>query len=251
MTEDNHAGSSENGESENDEKKKKSASEDFVPVSQMKAALRNQGDKHGAEMDELRTRLSKVEKPSEDEKTYTRSDLTQLVNDNHISQEQADLRWDQQLEAKFDAKAIKVSKEVVQDAQRNQSVEQDIARYIALEPDLEADGTDLREKVHKEFRFLVDKMGDSPKALTTELKALRAVLGPIEPFELAKKGKSSHESHQETGGDLGGGEPKGKSFKDSLSEQKRVYYQKHIDSGIYKDWDAVKEELKYAKKKAA
>ena len=134
MTEENHAGSSENGESEND-KEKKSKSEDFVPVSQMKAALRNQGDKHEAAMDELKTRLSKVEKPSEDEKTYTRSDLTQLVNDNHISQEQADLRWDQQLDAKFDAKAIQVAKEVVQDAQRNQSVEQDIARNSALEPD--------------------------------------------------------------------------------------------------------------------
>ena len=242
-------------ENTDDDGKKKSESEDFVPASRLKAALKDQSETHAAEMADLKTgfeqRLSKLEKPAEkDVEVFTRAELRQLVADGHITQDQADLKWDKQQEAKFKKEAVSVSKGVVQDAQLTQRVEQDIARYVALEPDINVKGSDLRKKITKEFQELV-RLGDPSDSLITECKAIRAALGPIDSLELARKGRSGHDHHEEiNSGENGGDGPKGKQFQDSLTERKRKYYQKQIDNGIYKSWDEVKEELKFSKEAA-
>ena len=232
-------------------------SEKMIPESQLRAALKNQGDTHKAAMQELRTgfedRISRLEKPSAPEKNeeiFTRPELNKLVEDGHITKEQADLKWDAQQEAKFTKKAETVSRGVVEQSQLSAKVTQDVDRYIALEPDLAIDGTELREKVKKEYNFLV-KMGDPAKSMATELKALRSVLGPLDSFELARSGRTSHETHEETGGGGGGGAGGGgKNFEDSLTPRKRKYYQGMIDDGYYKDWDAVKKLLNPSRKAA-
>lgn len=236
------------GDPENSEDGK--SKEEMIPASQMKAALKHQGETHTAEMQELRTgfeqRISNLEKPAapteKEPETFTRAELRQLVKDEHITQEQADLKWDTQQEAKFNKNAETVSRGVVEESQLLTKVEQDIDRYVALEPEINTEGSETRKKIKKEFTFLV-KHGDSATSMTTELKAIRAVLGPIESFELARSGKSGHESYDETGGDGGGESGKGKKFQDSLTERKRGYYQKMIDQGFYKSWDDVKAEL--------
>ena len=239
------------GDQETDDK-----SDKMIPESRLKAALKDQGEKHAAEIETLKTgfeqRITKLENPpapAKEEETFTRAELKKLVEDEHITQEQADLKWDAQLEAKFEKKAQKVSEGVVNEKQLSQKVENEIDRYVALKPDISKEGTETRNKIKREFKFLV-KMGDSATSMATELKAIRAVLGPIEALELAGSGKTSHDSHEETGGEGGGGEGGGKKFEDSLSDRKRKYYQGMIDKGLYKDWKEVKELLHPSKKAA-
>ena len=107
------------------------------------------------------------------------------------------------------------------------------------------DGTEEREKVAKEYRDLVAR--GSPKDRSTELAALRVVFGSIEKIEKAQsRSKPDVQSDEQTGagGDTGGGEA---DKVKGLTARERAYYTDQIAKGRYKDWDAVKEELTYAK----
>lgn len=225
----------------------KQGDKDVVPRSQLIAALSSQERKLRAEfqgqIDEIKAGQKKADPP----KQYTRAELNAAVEAKQITQEAADQVWDDQIQARADARAAAVATDTVTRAQRKERVDSDIGRYMALEPDIVVDGSDIRKKVAAEYNFLVS-MGD-PKTTDTELKAIRAALGPLETLELAKSGRSQHDTHRETGGGGPGGKPKGEKetpLVAKLTQRQKDYYEGQIKSGQYKDWKDVEATLKYA-----
>lgn len=222
--------------------------DEVVPKRQLIAAVNSAERKTEAEKaraDALQAQLNEMlaGKKGDQPKQYTRGELNAAVQSGQITQEAADQVWEDQIVARAEARATQVSLENVVRAQRKERVDSDISRYTALEPDILVEGSEIRNKVAKEFKFFID-LGD-PRTPDTELKAIRAALGPIDQLELAKSGTSHYDTHRETG-DSGGSGRKAKKFEDMLSPRERAYYQKGIDSKRYKDWDEVKKEVSFA-----
>lgn len=225
---------------------------ELIPVSRLKAAIADQGRRHSEELGALKAEiqaLKEARKPVVDApKVYTRAELNAAVEAGQITKEQADAHMDAQTRAEAKAEARQEALHVVSAAERKRNVDDQINRYKAVAPEILDESHETRQRIKAEFQALVD-LGDDKTAVATQLKAIRAVLGPIENLERARGGRSGHETHQETGGGGGGQGPK-KSFKDTLNEAQRKHYEKGISSGLYKDWDAVKDELAFARKRA-
>lgn len=232
---------------------KKPEDGDFVPASRLKAALADQErrlrEEQRAESAALREELAALKKPAnldQQPKRYTRQELNAAVGAGTITQEQADAQMDLQLREDAGAEARRVASATVSAAQREERIDRDIARYTAVAPEVLDDSHDTRTRIKTEFRALVE-LGDDPKALATQLKAIRAVLGPIESLERARSGRTGHDPHQEAGGGAGGAGRPAKKFADTLDSRTRDHYEHLIRQGVYANWAAVEEERKFAK----
>lgn len=245
MAESNGAPEGGDGAPEGDGKDK-----DFVPKTQFIAAINSATAKHDREMQALRAemeaKLAEAKKP-EKPRQYTRAEVTTMVDAGQITQEQADAQMDLQMREDARAEASRVANETVSAAQRKSYIETEINRYKAVEPSILDEASDTRARIVEEYKYLVEQLGDS-NSLDTQLKAIRAVLGPVEKLERSRGAKPSHESHRETGGQGGGGKKSddGKLTYEVLSPREKDYYDKKIASGLYKDIKAVNEELAYA-----
>ena len=76
--------------------------------------------------------------------------------------------------------------------------------------------------------------------------ALKAVYGSIESLRASKRSKPDFETHAVIGGAGGSGLESVKGSNIKLSRDEKRYYEDLISRGLYKDWKAVEEELKYA-----
>ena len=232
----------------------KSKAGDVVPKTQFLAALKSAEEKREREIASLRSEFetklaAATAKPAEAPKEYTRAELNALVEARTITQDQADAQMDHQTRKAAVSEASRVATETVAATQRKQHVEREIARYKAIAPEILDDASEKRAEIKAEFNALV-ALGDDPRDLATQLKAIRAVLGPAEKLERSRNGRPAHESHRESGG--GGGEgqkrrdPDAPLTYDDLSPAEKAHYDKGLRSGMYKDTAAVNEELKYA-----
>lgn len=231
--------------------------EKAISQSQLRAILHSADEKHQREMQALRTEMEQkltavAEKPVhvDQPKRYTRAELNAAVEAKQITQDQADAQWDFQVREDTKADARKVATETVTAEQRKQRVDTEINRYKAAAPEILDEGHETRQRIRDEFQALIE-LGDDSKDVTTQLKAIRAVLGPVDKLERARNGKPAHESHREFGG--GGGEDRSGKKKDGvltyddLSSREKAHYDKGIASGLYKDKEAVNAELAFAK----
>lgn len=184
----------------------------------------------------------------QEEPKFTRAQLKAQVDEGKISESEMDEILERQLKAEVLAEARKTVKDETATMTTAQKVKGQISRYMELEPDINVPGTAIQKRADAEFNALVE-LGDDPKSQTTTLKALRAVLGPVEDLERAKSARGERETY-EGGSGAGGDDSGGGSNKDgspaNLTPRERAFYTKQIDRGIYKDWDAVKEELKHS-----
>lgn len=217
---------------------------DVVPKSQFLAALKSAEDKREREVAALRSefdaKLADATKPKvEAPKVYTRADLKVMVDAGQITAEQAD----EQIEFQISQRAAQVARDTVHQETQKGTVDSQLAEYKALAPELLNTGSEVYQKVKVEYDFL-RSTGD-PRNVVTELKAIRAALGPLDKLRAAKAGRTSHESTPELGGEGGEGRRSGEgSLK--LSAKERKHYEKGIETGRYKDWKAVADELKFA-----
>lgn len=240
------------GSSEQGDQSKQPGDEESVPKKQFIAALASAERKREtqtaaleAQIAELRAKVE-AKPPADQPKRFTRAELRAAVEASQITQEQADAEMDRQIREDAKAEARAQAHDVVSKAQQKERVSTEINRYLAVAPEIGKGSDDeARERVAEEYRYL-RSLGDAASP-ETELKAIRAVLGPIDRLEKARSGRASHESHRETGGGGGRQEKPGKDFKSNLDERTRAHYERGIQSGLYKDWDAVREELKYAR----
>jgi hypothetical protein len=235
-------GSSEDG-SENDDKP--------ITARQLKAALASQKQRleeqlaaKDRELQAFKEGLGNREPAKDQPKVYTRAELKALVENGQITQEQADDRWDRQREVQLRESARKEALDAVTGHATKERIDSDIAAYVRLRPEIKEAGSELREQIREEFKYLTS-IG-KPADTSTELAAIRAVLGPISKLEKAASAERSQESHQESGG--GGSRPKGgagKTLAEKLNPRYREHYEKGIQQGRYKDWKDVESELKY------
>jgi len=156
------------------------------------------------------------------------------------------------LQARQDAEATaqRVATETVTQDKLQERVTQDLAQYKRLAPEILEEGSDTRTRIQEEYEYMTS-LGEKP-TLATELKAIRAVLGPIDRLEKAKSGKNKADSHRETGGEGGDGEddgvktPGGGKLVKTLTSREKEHYSKLIGKGQYKDWAEVEDVLKFA-----
>lgn len=224
-----------------------------VSKKQFLAALKSAEEKRERETSALKAQLDEVlaqvkAKPAETPKRFTRAELKAAVEAGQISQEQADAQIEAQFQQDAETRAHRVALDTISAVDRKRLVDSEIARYKTAAPEILDDDHDTRKSIKQQFTGLVE-LGDDPKDVATQLKAIRAVLGPIERLERSRGGRNEHETHRETGGAGSGGgrQTTGKKLADQLSAATRQDYQRKIDSGVYKDWDEVEGELKYAK----
>ncbi|MGE0289522.1 MAG: hypothetical protein AB7I42_26035 [Bradyrhizobium sp.] len=177
-------------------------------------------------------------------KLVTRADLEQAVASGRISEQESAAIWDRQQAEQTALLVRKTVAETVSNVQLEGNIEARIAEYSALKPDVLKAGTTDRQRVEAQYAYLVS-IGQ-PKTKSTELAALGMVYGSIDGLKAAAAGRPSTETHEDIGG---GGEPSpgGKTPKKlKLSGDEERYYRQGIEKGLYKDWDAVEAELKFA-----
>lgn len=171
-----------------EESKQGVSKDDVVPKTQFIAAIKSANEKYDAlktELDALRAE-AKAKPAIEQPKRYTRTELTAMVDNRQITQEQADAQLDFQMREDFRTEASRVATETVTAAQRKQFIDSEIARYKAVAPEILDDTHETRNKIKEEYTYLVNVMGDS-NSVDTQLKAIRSVLGPVEKLERAQR----------------------------------------------------------------
>lgn len=226
--------------------------DDVVPKKQFIAAVNSASRKAEAleaKVNELTAKLeAATAKPADAPKRYTRAELKAAVEAGQISQDQADSQWDLQTRQEADARAEQVARATVTAAERSKEVNATIERYKAVAPEILDESHETRQSIRTEFNALV-ALGDDPRDVATQLKAIRMVLGPVEKLEKSRGGTDVHDTHRETGGGGEGGGNGGKKtgkLHEQLNAQARKHYEKGIEQGRYKDWAEVDAELKYA-----
>jgi len=185
--------------------------------------------------------------PPPEPKVYTRAELDAAVSRGSITEAEASAVWDKQQAEQTERLVEKRVEEKFQSLNATSEVGARIGEYAAIKPEILEAGSAARAKVKAQYDYLV-RTG-LPETKATELAALGMIYGPIDALKAASAGRSDDETHQ----DVGGGEPRGGSDKIAkklkLSADEKRYYQNAIDKGIYKDWDAVEGELKFANAK--
>jgi len=129
---------------------------------------------------------------------------------------------------------------------RESSVMNEISRYKQAAPEVLQAGTPERQKVEREYAYMVNTLGFKP-GIATELAATRAALGDVETVERAAKAKQSttREPFMETHSSTHKPQQKSSSLVDKLDERQKAHYSKMIASGRYADWKEVEDELKW------
>ncbi len=222
-------------------------------VKGLEAGIAAERDKRHAverELSEIRGELQAMRSSRQQQqpaqKVYTRTELEGLVDSGQLGKEQADAIYEDQFRNQVKKEALEHAENALATERRKTMVLGQIDRYKEALPDVMVPGSEARNRVEQEYQYLTS-LGD-PADSATELKALRAVYGPIE--RLAAKSEISRETHQEVGGskdmeDDGmrtDGVPKG------MTAAQRAYY-KPLIGKVYRSWDHVAEELKFQNEK--
>jgi len=207
--------------------------------------------------EQLRT-ATEVKKPTQKPVLYTRAELNKGVEDNLISQAQADQIYDAQQEEKMDLRFKDLESEITQNVSTSTIVNMQYDEYLSLEPDLLVAGSDIHKKLKAEFNRLAVTFGvpkpNTPENTKMELAAMEGVCGKLDALRTVKKNDITYKNREtseetESYGDTDlKDDAEGKIAK-SVDKSTREYYRDMIKKGFYKNWTEVGEELKYANKR--
>jgi len=181
---------------------------------------------------EREARIRAEERQETPAETLSHAELQNQVDEGVITQAQANAIAEKQLTEKITANLRKE----YSTATLTQKVGEEISKYREL-LDLETHSDDWN-KIKKEYEYLVS-IGQ-PANASTQLVAIRNKFGSLDKV---RKLKETPETHQETGGNA---PPETNDNPLKLNARQKAYYEKRIGT-IYKNWDEVKEELKYAR----
>jgi len=244
-------GSPEGGsESELDEKFEKRIK---AALASQRAHYESQLGNVRAEFEAYKAGAGSKEKADDTPKRFTWAQLKAAVDGGQITQEQANDTWAVQVRQEALEAASSAAHDIVDRKATKERIDGDIAEYTRLKPEIMDEGSEVRNRIKEEFKALVDMgmPGEAGKNLSTQLAAIRAVLGPLDKLKNAASARRAQESEEQGGS--GGGEPKnkgaGKKLVDHLKGDAKEFYERGIKQGRYKDWSAVEAELKYASPK--
>ena len=206
-----------------------------------------------AELNDLRSKIPAAP-AAQAPKEYTRAEINAAVDRGEITAAEGEGVWDRQQDARTQRLAREAAADVLKTTKLTATIEDRIGDYSELAPKAFQEGTAERQRVKKQFDYLIS-IGQ-PATKSTELAALSLALGDIDGLRAAARGSVKRETFEDVGGgDSGGtgegstgdGPPKGMN----LTARERSYYQQKIDRGIYKDWKAVADERKFAVPRAS
>jgi len=190
------------------------------------------------------------DRPADDQPVYTWDQLSAAAQEGRITDGVAQQIWSDQNRRLTVKEAIEAVADDQAEKATTTRVDVEIGRYRDLVPQIMDQSSEQRQRVAREFHRLVREEGESSKDMRTELLALRNCFGMIDT--LAKAVKPKKEGHQDVSHDDGGSDDDDKekdpggTAPSSLSAEEKRYYDNAIGRGIYRDWGAVKEELKFS-----
>lgn len=208
-------------------------------------------DKARLEGELAATRTAAIVPEPKVEPRLTWTQLEAGIADGKITQAQALDYRDETLRLDLEKKFEKKLHEERTDRERRTTVTSDMAAYKSLVPNVLSVGTPERQKVEREFAYLVNHLGHDPKDLRTELMAMRAAFGDIQTIkekQVAREIPNGRSTMQDIPAN-GKPKPDAKDPLKTISGEQRKYYQRMIDKGQYKNWAAVREELEFVPKR--
>lgn len=219
----------------------KEAREGFIPK-----------ERYDSSVGKLKDRLTTLEQkaaqePPKQEPVYTRAQLRALVDEGKITED----AMDAQLEKQMIAKARAEAQSVVAQGNAQADVGKTIDQYTQAIPDLNSEDSEARDKAEQAYEALEKRFGaptnDQERQKLTAA-ALEVAFGPVDKLQARVKELSNKERqhHQEQGGGEKAGDKSDDGSLKGLDAKARGYYQKQIDTGMYKDWSEVNEMLKKA-----
>jgi len=209
-------------------------------------ALRQELQKEREERIRFEERLKAQETAKPTQQEYTWDQLEAAIEEGKITRAWANQYREGIVAKKAKEEALREIEVKQQTSTRETSVASEIDRYKQLVPDILRAGTPERQKVEREYAYMVQNLGFKP-GLATELAATRAALGDLDTVERVAKAKHSttREPFMETHSSTHKPQQKSSKLTDKLDERQKAHYEKMIANGRYADWNEVEEELKW------
>lgn len=179
-------------------------------------------------------------------KVYSVIELDNAVAAGSITQQQRDQIFAKQVNDEAIRNATAVAVDVVETQTRDNELDSELKQYASLVPDVMNDNSPTRQRIGHEFEYLVSK--GAPRNLSTELAAVRAVMGSLDRIRAHQSGRRVAPTPF---GDTTGGsrmspqERREADAFDRLSPKQRDYYQTMINKGVYANRSAVLSELNW------
>lgn len=179
---------------------------------------------------------------------YSAAQLQAMIDEGKATVGQVLAYQEETMRLEMDRKLDEKVQATLKASAKTSTLQQEMDRYKATVPEVTQEGTPERQQVVKEFNYLVG-LGYDASDPRTELMAVRAALGSVETIQERRKSKSIP-TGRETMQDIqasGGGKPQGEpDVLKKMTAAQRQHYQRMIDRNVYKGWDEVREELKFA-----
>lgn len=182
-----------------------------------------------------RTEPTAAPPPATSERVYTRDELQTAVDAGQINQAQMDTQLESQMETRVETKVA-----AAQDVKdRGAKIGEQISQYLERVSDINDPASDNHKRLSAEVAAL-HKLGYAQDA-TTELQALRTVIGPIDKVKIPEEGPGAREvdetTHTGGGGEQAAAEEEpGSGPLKGLSKPFVEHYQKGINQGRFSGW---------------
>lgn len=192
------------------------------------------------------TEQSTQSQPAQDTREYSVTELDSYVAQGQITQAQRDQIFASQIERRAAAQAQQVATQIIETTTRENSLDGELQQYAQVSRELTQEGSPLRQRVASEFEYLVAR--GAPRDLSTELAAVRAVMGPLERARQYAQGRVRG---AEMGRDSFGGRPMSPKERreddawNRLSVTQKQFYERQINNGLYPDKTAVLKEVNW------
>jgi len=193
------------------------------------------------------------------EKVFTWAELEKAIEEGRLTRAEAlDYREKQVIREAKDQARRELTAES-QSRERTQTIAHQIDDYVSLEPTLKDISSDLRQKVEREYQWLVSVHGepakDSVQYRAMELNAVKNVLGPVDALKRKRQSETMTRESRETHMDTTDTSQRGTERRDDaedkppkgLTASQVAHYEKmFVKSSAYPNgWADVRKELAY------
>lgn len=180
-------------------------------------------------------------------KEYTAEELQQAVDEQHMTQAQAQAIRDGQSERRIETRVAERADERAEAKDLATRTTAELDRYIEAIPGLADQSSAEFDKVKGEFAYLIGLGHADDKR--TELIAVRAAFGDVAKLEKIGQ-QAARETHQETGGgrDPGAEGTRSDAWPKDMPAKNRKYYDSQINKGVFADRKAAVDEWNYKPK---
>ncbi len=188
-------------------------------------------------------------------KVYSLGELRAAVEKETISQDEADRIYERQTEAKFDKKLESSMATLKSETVNGTALSTSLNSYVELISEVDKVGSKNHTKLKDAYGRLTGTLG-LPKEGSVEdqkmqLMAFETAFGPIVQLKQRLNSQSEADADRDTHQEFSNSDNQGPSgdtkFQKGLSKGRRDYYTKMIDKGMYPDWKAVEEEMKFVR----